>query len=298
MNKTPRTYYLAAFGIALAIWPAVAFFSGHPGRSSKTIRLSDERELKVNLDAGYADVTIARGAADEAVNASATGSSITDLENCIDYSVRDRIGYLDISTGCNGRDDGGRHRKRNIHLSDLKSEDWDLKFSDALPVHFDIQLGFGHADIDLSGFAIKDLTMSTGASSVNLRFDEPNKYTIDDVSIEAGLSKFTARGLCNANFRHLKFEGGVGEYRLDFGGKLNRDAEVDIEVGLGSLTVTVPEAIGAKIYYEKSWIAHLDLASSISEREDNTYYTDNYGHAGGNLNIRIEAGMGSVKIRR
>ena len=32
-------------------------------------------------------------------NASASGSGITDLENCIDYSVRDRIGYLDISTG-------------------------------------------------------------------------------------------------------------------------------------------------------------------------------------------------------
>lgn len=298
MKSVQFKYYLAVLGLLLFLLPTLAFLTGRWGKSSKTIGLSNERELKINLDAGYADVTIARGSAGEVLNASASGSGISDLENCIDYSIRDRVGYLDINTGCNRSEDEGRHKKHNIRLSDLKSEDWDLKFSDALPIHFDIQLGFGHADIDLSGFAMKDLNLSTGASSVNLRFDEPNKYIIEDVSIEAGLSKFTAHNLCNTNFRHLKFEGGVGEYRLDFGGKLNREADVDIQLGLGSLTVTVPENLGAKIYYEKSWIAHLDIPSSFTEREDNTYYSDNYGHADGNLNMRIEAGLGSVKIRR
>jgi len=298
MRNPALKYYLGTSALVLLLLPTVGFLSGRWGHSAKVISLSNERELKINLDAGYADVTIARGSAGEVINASASGSGISDLSNCVDYSIRDRVGYLDINTGCTGSEGEGHHKKRNVRLSDLKSEDWNLKFSDALPIHFDIQLGFGHADLDFSGFAMKDLNLSTGASSVNLRFDEPNKYIIEDVSIEAGLSKFTARNLCNANFRHLKFEGGVGEYRLDFGGKLNREADVDIQVGLGGLTVTIPENMGAKIYYEKSWIAHLDIPSSFSEREDNTYYSDNYGHADGNLNMRIEAGMGSVKIRR
>ena len=118
------------------------------------------------------------------------------------------------------------------------------------------------------------------------------------MNLESGLSKFRAQGLCNANFNHLKFEGGVGSYVLDFGGTLKKEADVDIEVGLGSLTVIIPENIGAKISYEKSLVAHIDLASDFSEPEENSYVSANYDNAPGRLNMHIEAGLGSVKIKR
>ncbi|MBI2474511.1 MAG: hypothetical protein HYV68_02305 [Candidatus Taylorbacteria bacterium] len=84
---------------------------------------------------------------------------------------------------------------------------------------------------------MKDFNLSAGASSVKLRFDEPNTSVIEDMSIEAGLSKFTGEGLGNANFNHFKFEGGVGSYTLDFSGKL--DHEVDVDVADRSLDVTL-----------------------------------------------------------
>jgi len=67
---------------------------------------------------------------------------------------------------------------------------------------------------------VKDFDLSTGASSVRLAFNEPNKGSIDQMTIEAGLSKFRAMGLGNANFKSLHFEGGVGKYTLDFHGSL------------------------------------------------------------------------------
>ena len=65
-----------------------------------------------------------------------------------------------------------------------------LNVTKDIPVSFDLELGMGKADLNMTGLSVKDLNLSAGASSVLLRFDEPNKSTIEDMSIEAGLSKF------------------------------------------------------------------------------------------------------------
>jgi len=66
---------------------------------------------------------------------------------------------------------------------------------------------------------------------------------------------------------------------------------------LGSLTVKIPENIGAKVMYEKNFLSGIDLDRAFSEREDNEYLTDNYLSAKGRMNIKIEAGLGSVKVK-
>jgi predicted membrane protein len=90
----------------------------------------------------------------------------------------------------------------------------------------------------------------------------------------------------------------VGSYSLDFGGELKKEVDVDIEVGLGSLTIIIPNDIGAHIMYEKNWISHIELDNDIDEREENNYYTSNYYSSKGKINFRVEAGFGSVKIKR
>ncbi|HLX11386.1 MAG TPA: LiaF domain-containing protein, partial [Bacteroidota bacterium] len=197
------------------------------------------------------------------------------------------------------KDDENRHH-RNIHVDGLDSRDWDLKFTDAIPIAFDVQLGVGKGDIDLTGLRVKDFTLSSGASSVTLHCDKPNKEVIQELNIEAGVSKFNASGLNNLHFRRLKFEGGVGSYTLDFGGELNKEVDADLEVGLGTLTIIIPQKIGAKIYYQKSWITHLNLEDDFarSDTDEDTYYSSNYATAKGKLNIHIDASLGSVRIRR
>ena len=80
--------------------------------------------------------------------------------------------------------------------------------------------------------------------------------------------------------------------------KLTKEVDVDIDVGLGSLTVKIPEEIGARIIYEKSWIAHIDLTRDFTEQQENNYYSSNYRTAAGKMNIKIDAGLGSVNIVR
>ncbi|MDH3253025.1 MAG: cell wall-active antibiotics response protein, partial [Ignavibacteria bacterium] len=137
-----------------------------------------------------------------------------------------------------------------------------------------------------------------GASDVSLSFDEPNKTSIDNIHIETGVSKFYGRNLGNANFNHLRFEGGVGSYTLDFSGDLTHEVDVDVEVGLGALTIIVPKDVGARVLFQESWVSRLDTDRDFQPSGRDQYQTDNYNAARGKMNIRIDAGLGSVKIRR
>ena len=169
--------------------------------------------------------------------------------------------------------------------------------TDAVPLDINAELALGKGEFDLTGLKVKNFKLSTGASSVNLRCDEPNPERIDYMDIESGVGKLVATHLGNANFRRLKFSGGVGSYDLDFSGELHSEADVSIEVGLGAITIYIPENIGARIVSGDSWFSKIHLDSSFIERENDTYYTDNYSSAPGRLNIKVDAGLGSVTIR-
>src|ERR1041384_2025166 len=257
--------------------------------------MGSERELKLTLEAGFGNVAIANGGSSAILDADIETGRENSLSDLLDYSVRDRIGYITVNANSDSRSHGHRH---SVNFEGFGSENWKMRLTDAVPISFDISLGLGKGEFDFSGMQVKDLKLSAGASSVWMAFDKPNKSVIEDLTIESGLSKFSAEGLCNANFNHMKFEGGVGSYRLDFSGKLTKEVDVDIQVGLGSLTVRIPEDVGARIIYEKSWIAHINLARDFSEQQEDNYYSSNYRTAAGKMNIKIDAGLGSVKIER
>jgi hypothetical protein len=86
---------------------------------------------------------------------------------------------------------------------------------------------------------LKSLTVRDGASHVDLSFLEPNQTEMSLLRYETGASDVKLTGLANANFSTLTFSGGAGNYTLDFGGELQRDAVVTIDAGLGNVTVVI-----------------------------------------------------------
>jgi hypothetical protein len=258
----------------------------------KEIPRSGERELKVTLNAGFGDLTVARGTSEALMIADIKTDNDAEIGNVIDYAHHGDIGYLTINTSPDGTS-----KKHSIEFSGFNSNNVDLKFTESLPISFEFGLGLGKGDLDLTGLNVKDLKISAGASSVRLMFDKLNRSVIEDLTIESGLSKFEGEGLCNANFNRLKFQGGVGSYSLNFGGDLKKEVDANIEIGFGSLVITVPRAIGLKVLPEKNWMSHIDFDRDLSEQESDTYYTPNYRTAAGKINMHIEVGLGSVKIR-
>jgi len=289
--------HIAIIGGLIICLAAAGFAFKNVNRYHKIINKTDEEALKVNLDAGFGNIKIGRGTANQILEVDINADLKSDLSDYIDYSNHDDLGYLNINTSEPSSKDSRRH-SHSIHLSGFEDNSWDMRFTDAIPISFDIELGMGKGDLDFSGMQVKDLNLSTGASSVIVRFDKPNTTEIENLTIETGLSKFKGYGLCNANFEKLKFQGGVGTYYLDFSGTLEKEVDANLEVGLGSLTISVPNYIGVKIYYEKSWVASIDLPDGFNEEEENTYFSSNYSSTEGKINFHIEAGLGSVKIRQ
>ena len=258
----------------------------------RMIPRSSEREIKANIEAGFAKIILTAGKSSAVMETEVTSDSPYDITNLIEYAVRDKVGYLTLNTERKGQN------KNVFHISDFESSTWNVSFTDEVPISFDIRLGLGKGDFDFTGLSIKDLSLSAGASSVRVRFDKPNKSVIQNLNIEAGLSKFESHGLGNANFRHLKFEGGVGSYVLDFSGEMCEESDADIEVGFGSLVIYIPKNIGVKIVAEENFVTHFDMDDDLTEQREDNYFSSNYYSAGSKLNIRIDAGVGNVKIRR
>jgi hypothetical protein len=267
-----------------------------PDTPFKEIGRTTEKELKVVLSSSFGSLYVSKGEPEKILVADVGGKGDSDKKMDIEYDVRNRVGYMDVTLGETQEDH--ERRKGSFRISSLHNGKWYLRFSDLVPVSFDVELGVGNGDFELSGLQVKDFTLSTGASDVSLSFDEPNKTTIDNLSIESGVSKFNGRNLGNANFKRFRFQGGVGAYTLDFAGKITTEVDVDIDVGLGVLTIIIPPNVGAKLFYENSWVSRLDCDRDFHSVSDNEYETENYDRAAGKMNIRIDSGLGNIKVRR
>jgi hypothetical protein len=218
------------------------------------------------------------------------------------YNISDDRGDLEIeltdSKKSKRRDESWISKEeRREYKGDYDDRHLSTKFTDAIPIAFKVALGAGKGELDVTGLKIVRLKISAGASSADLRCDEPNDVTCDEVIIESGVSKFAAEGLSNLNFRKLKFEGGIGAYKLDFGGKLRQSATADIEVGLGAVTVYVPRDMPARVIYDSSWFSSLDVDDDFIQVKKSVYETEAFKGSRMSLTIRVESGLGSVKLR-
>ncbi len=287
-------YLLLAFVVTTTI-AVVAYSGSEPAH--KEIGRTTERELNVVLTSGWGKVMIRRGESEKIMTVDADPGTAADSRLDVSYNIRSRIGYLDMTLGEQPADDG-EEKKGVFVVNNFESANWFLRFSDALPISFDIELGVGKGEFILSGLQVKDFNLTTGASDVFLGFDRPNTTVVDNINIESGLSKFIGQGLGNANFKRFRFQGGVGTATLDFSGGIHNEVDVDVEVGLGSVKVIVPEDVGAQIIYNETWVSRIYCDEDFRKTGENLYVTDNYTTAEGRMNVRVESGLGSVTIER
>ncbi|MEN8143714.1 MAG: hypothetical protein ABFS14_02075 [Gemmatimonadota bacterium] len=186
----------------------------------------------------------------------------------------------------------------DVDLDDL-SEQFDetgtLHFavSREVPTNLSLEMGAVSADLDLGGAALTGLTVRTGASETTIRFDAPNPETMDKMVFKVGAAEFEARELGNANFRHLSFEGGVGEVMLDLTGEWKESADIEIKMGLGALELRLPRDVGVRVT-KKTFLAAFDRGGL--QKVDGAYVSSNWDSADVQLNIDLKATLGAIEI--
>jgi hypothetical protein len=251
-----------------------------------------EKELQVIIDVSFGSISIKRGEQDKIATIDYSEEEAAKQKLYISYDITNEKGtlYIKLKESTHFWGDDEDRNGHNRHL--------DIKLSSLIPTSFEVELGAGKGDVDFTDLQVKDIKISTGASSVTMKCNRQNPIGANDITIESGVSKFTATDLSNLNFRNLKFSGGVGTYKLDFSGKLRQSAEVQIEVGLGSINVYVPKSIPAKLVYDDNWLSSFHLDDDFEKTRSGVYETSDFQDASKHLTIRMESGLGSVRVLR
>ena len=176
-------------------------------------------------------------------------------------------------------------------LSNIKNE-WDLSLGTHL-LNLSIEAGAYHADYQLGGLALTNLTVKDGASDVKMNFASPNLAEMSLLNYETGASNVSLTGLGNANFTSLVFHSGAGNFTLDFSGTLKRDGSVNIETGVSNSTLVIPSGIPVQLTVDGG-LSNVTYDSNWSK--NGSLYTQE--GTGPQLTFVVHLGAGNLTLTR
>ena len=233
---------------------------------------TDKPRLKISFGAG--ELKLSPGAGDMLVEGTAT----YDIPN-FKPEIIENGGDVEIKQG----------QIKTLNVSDFKNE-WDLNLGKT-PLDLEINAGAYKGRYEFGGLALTSLTIKDGASDVEVSFSESNPTEMSVFRYETGASSVKLTGLANANFSTLIFNGGAGEYTLDFSGELQQDATARVEGGFGNMNLVIPEGVDANVSVEGGPV---NVNHSSGWGQNNHTYTQE--GSGPTLTIIVKMGAGNVTI--
>jgi hypothetical protein len=224
-------------GFGLAAVSAVLLLSG----CNNTIFASDKsddaivvkkdkaKELEVVLNFGAGKMKVA-GGADEWVS----GSAIYEPEEMkpeVSYDLDGKVGKVDIA------------QPNEFKIGKMKNE-WDLKFTEDVPVDLVVNAGASDTDLDLKGIKLSKLEVNAGVGEITVDLGGDWKESFD-ARISSGVGKMTVilpkdigvkihsdKGIGSASFENLISKGnGVYVNEAYEHAKVQIDLNADIGVG-------------------------------------------------------------------
>lgn len=186
--------------------------------------------------------------------------------------------------------------EKEVGLGDLTTEGlenaWDLKLGSGA-MNLTLHAGAAQADIELGGLSIANLSITQGGSDFNLSFSTPNEIEMDSLKFSGGVSSAVLISLANAKADKIIFEGGAGDFELDFSGELQADVEVTIQGGLGTITIIVPEDVAAELQTDSGPLSNIS-ATGAWQNVDGRYLVPGEGHT---ISIEAKIGLGTLRLR-
>lgn len=244
------------------------------------------KSLEITCNFGAGRLSIEPGSISEAIRIDAEyDQDKVDLD--VDYRVRGESGRLKIET--------------THHGSNINSEDnqLNLTLSDKLPTELSLEMGACKGDIELGGIPLTMLDLEIGAASGTISFSKPNPQRMRLMNIEVGASSARLYQLGNANVDRIKCAVGAASSHLDFGGEYHGETEIDIGVGVASAEIVLPKDVPVRIESDDDgWFSSVKFRKrGLDEVEDGVWESPEFETAKDRLVVRIDVGMGSVKLR-
>jgi len=170
-----------------------------------------------------------------------------------------------------------------------------LRLNPSVPVVLRTKNGVGESRIDLENLRVRELRIENGVGETQVSMLSPNQTTCERVDISNGVGALKMTGLGNLAFRQLRFQGGVGGSELDFSGEWREEGEINIDVGVGGVELTVPRSVGAEVQASKSFLSGVNLPDF--EKRGDTYISNNMERVNKVIRLRVNAGIGGVDLK-
>ncbi len=158
---------------------------------------------------------------------------------------------------------------KNFSLSDNVVNDWTLTLGDKLPVDLTLDLGAGNASMDLRAVPLTALEVKAGTGDLDLALDGSEM------------------------FEKARIQAGVGNLTLDLRGAWMSDLDMEIQGGVGNVTIYVPNDVGVRVNVSQG-VGRLDAEGLRSVEQ--AYVNDAYGQSEVTLLITLASGVGEVRI--
>jgi hypothetical protein len=159
----------------------------------------------------------------------------------------------------------------------------------------DVRAGAAETDLNLGGLPITNLSVSSGASDMRVRFDQLNPVRMKNMTLSTGAASVQADQLGNANVEEIVVRASVGEMELDFSGSGTGQTELRTEVTLGTVTIHVPTDVG--IYVETSRVLAGFNHEGLTNR-GSAWVSENWESAPRKLRIYAQTLFGYLTIDR
>ncbi len=284
MNDRPSIIMLSCLAVILC--------SALQARDRQTLEKNapaDAEVKKIHLEADLGAVELVLGAHD--------GGDLYTAEVRYDADkVRAEINYEKSGSSADLYLFSEKTRK-NL---DLDTDDCRWRVSLSRGYVWDIELDAGVADgkIDLSGLPIESMGIDQGVSDCKIIFSEPNPTEMRRLSINGGVGELEIIGLGYANVRDVEFDGGTGEVVLNYDGFQRGTQTASIDMGVGSVTIEIPKGLPVRVESDDNWLNSISVPKAFfDEVDDGVYETEGYEDAGYGLDITLDVGIGSAKIK-
>lgn len=278
----PESRHFAALPAALILFLAVA--DGVAAQSWKTIntsrQLAGESDLSVEVNYGVGHLQV-RPAAEGLLYRMRLHYDEDVFEPRTEFDGRRLVLGLE---GVNRGD---------VHREDQDPAEMDLELARGVPMDLELRFGAVRADVDLGGLSLTDLDIATGASESEIRISRPNPVLLEEASFEVGVADFRIVGLGNLNAERIDVDAGLGDLTLDFTGDWRRNAEVDVDLGLGSIELRIPRGLGVRL--RKSGLL-ISLDSEGLIKRGDWYLSPDWEEADRRITVRVDGALGNVRV--
>ncbi len=168
--------------------------------------------------------------------------------------------------------------------------DWSLQLANS-PLDLVVESRATINNFNLTGVPLHSLTLLDSVTATEISLDDLNPIKLENFEIGSSGSNFVFRGISNANFEQMNMRAVGGNYRLDFSGVLQQDANITLVAGLGVLQVEIPAEIPATITISGT-TSGMNTQGNWTTNQ-NVYTNPGEGHQ---LIIEIFMDMGTVEL--